>query len=134
MARLAVTMPRRIVGITVLFVMAAAVFGISAASRLSPGGFLAPASESARAAATLAQKFDRGDMDLVLLVSSAGGAKDAPAQAVGTDIVRQVSAFMHVLGGLNWWAPDPLARWHHRRFSGPGPVRPGSGALRRSGR
>ena len=27
-----------------------------------------------------------------------------------------VPAFMHVLGGLNWWAPEPLARWHRRIF------------------
>ena len=27
-----------------------------------------------------------------------------------------VPAFMHVLGGLNWWAPTPLARWHRRIF------------------
>jgi RND superfamily putative drug exporter len=27
-----------------------------------------------------------------------------------------VPALMHVLGGLNWWAPEPLARWHHRIF------------------
>ncbi len=27
-----------------------------------------------------------------------------------------VPAFMHVLGGLNWWAPEPLASWHHRIF------------------
>lgn len=91
MARLAVAMPRRIVGITVLFVIAAAVFGIPAASRLSPGGFLDPAAESARAAATLADKFNQGDMELVLLVSSPGGAKDGPAQAVGTDIAQQLS-------------------------------------------
>ena len=25
-----------------------------------------------------------------------------------------VPAFMHVLGGLNWWAPEPLARWRRR--------------------
>jgi RND superfamily putative drug exporter len=25
-----------------------------------------------------------------------------------------VPAFMHVLGGWNWWAPKPLARLHDR--------------------
>jgi putative drug exporter of the RND superfamily len=29
-----------------------------------------------------------------------------------------VPAFMHLLGGLNWWAPEPLARWHRRLFGG----------------
>lgn len=28
--------------------------------------------------------------------------------------VLLVPAFMHVFGGLNWWAPKPLERWHSR--------------------
>ncbi|GAB3029797.1 membrane protein [Mycobacterium bourgelatii] len=34
-----------------------------------------------------------------------------------------VPAFMHILGGLNWWAPAPLARWH-RRLQGDGETPP----------
>jgi RND superfamily putative drug exporter len=118
MARLAVAAPRRIVAITVLFMIAAAVFGIPVATRLSAGGFLDPASESARAA-TLAEKFNQGGTELVLFVDSADAAR---------------AAFMRVLGGLNRWAPGPLAKWHHRNFSGAGPIRPESAALRRSAR
>jgi putative drug exporter of the RND superfamily len=103
MARLAVSVPRRIIGITVVSMIAAAVFGIPAATRLSPGGFVDPASESARAAATLAEKFNQGDMELVLLVSSAGGAKDAPAQAVGTDIAQQLSQSPFVSRVISPW-------------------------------
>ncbi len=91
MARLAVAAPRRIIAVTVLFMIAAAVIGIPVANRLSAGGFLDPASESARAAATLAEKFNQGGMDLVLLVNSEGGARVGPAQAVGTDIAQQLS-------------------------------------------
>ena len=69
----------------------AAVFGIPAASRLSGGGFLDPTSESARAGATLADKFHQGDMDMVLLVSSEAASRGGPARAVGTDIVRQLA-------------------------------------------
>lgn len=107
MARLAVTMPRRIVGITVLFMIVAAVFGVPAASRLLPGGFVDPASESASAAATLAAKFNQGDMDLVLLVSSAHGAKDAAAQAVGTDIAEQLSRSPFVSKVTSPWTAQP---------------------------
>src|SRR5947209_17170481 len=46
-----------------------------------PRRFLDPASESARATATLAENFNQGDMELVLLVGSASGAKGGPAQA-----------------------------------------------------
>ncbi|MCV7091222.1 MMPL family transporter [Mycobacterium interjectum] len=107
MARLAVTMPGRIVGLTVLFVMVAGVFGIPAATRLSPGGFLDPASESARAAATLAEKFNQGDMDLVLLVSSPRGANDATAHAVGADIARQLSQSPFVSRVTSPWDGQP---------------------------
>lgn len=107
LARLAVTAPRRIVASTVLFVILAAVFGIPAASTLSPGGFLDPAAESARAAATLAEKFGQGDMDLVLLVSSATGAHDGPARAVGTDIARQLSQSPFVSRVTSPWGAPP---------------------------
>lgn len=38
------------------------------------------------------------------------------AVLVDATLVRMllVPAFMHVFGGLNWWAPQPLARLHHR--------------------
>lgn len=48
-----------------------------------------------------------------------------------------VPSFMHMLGRLNWWAPEPLARWHNRIFDDMGglraqvgPTRSGSGASR----
>jgi RND superfamily putative drug exporter len=38
---------------------------------------------------------------------------------VDATVIRMilVPAFMHVLGRLNWWAPQPLAGWHRRRFT-----------------
>ncbi|WP_216639130.1 hypothetical protein, partial [Mycobacterium asiaticum] len=56
-ARLALAAPRRIIGIALLVFVAAAVFGIPVANSLSPGGFQDPHSESARAIATLSDKF-----------------------------------------------------------------------------
>jgi RND superfamily putative drug exporter len=55
------------------------------------------------------------------------------AVLVDATLVRMllVPAFMHVLGGLNWWAPQPLARWHRRTFSRVHPIHSGSGASRR---
>jgi len=42
------------------------------------------------------------------------------AVLVDATLVRMVlvPAFMHVFGSLNWWAPQPLARLHHRGFGG----------------
>ncbi len=107
MARLSVAVPRRIIGITVLFMIATAVFGIPAAKSLSAGGFMDPTSESARAAATLAKKFNQGDMELVLLVSSASGAKDGPARAAGTDIAQQLSQSPFVSKVTSPWDAQP---------------------------
>ncbi|BCI85481.1 hypothetical protein NIIDMKKI_06870 [Mycobacterium kansasii] len=50
-----------------------------------------PASESARAATVLAEKFHRGDMEMVLLVNSDSGVQDGPARVIGTDITRQLA-------------------------------------------
>ena len=91
MARISIAAPRRVMAVAILVMVATAIFGIPAASSLSGGGFLDPTSESGRAAAVLADKFHRGDMDLVLLVSSESGVKDGPARAVGTEIVRQLA-------------------------------------------
>jgi len=58
---------------------------------------------------------------------------------VDATLVRMllVPSFMHMLGKLNWWAPEPLARWHGRIFADLSalrakvvPTRSGSGASR----
>lgn len=90
LAQLSVAAPRRVIGVTVLFMIAAALFGIPAANNLSGGGFLDPDSESAQANALLAERFEQGDMELVLLLTSPGGVKSGPAQLVGAEIVRQL--------------------------------------------
>jgi putative drug exporter of the RND superfamily len=106
MARLSLTAPRRVIAVAVLLMIAFAIFGIPAATSLSGGGFLDPKSESARASAMLAEKFHEGDMELVLLVSSAGDANDGPARAVGTDIVRQLAQSPFVSQLASPWNPQ----------------------------
>jgi RND superfamily putative drug exporter len=106
-ARLCVAVPRRIIGIAILLMIAAGVFGIPAAMSLSAGGFVDPTSESARAAATLAEKFNQGDMDLVLLVSSASGAMDGAARASGIDIAQQLSQSPFVSQVTSPWDAQP---------------------------
>ena len=90
-------------------VMAAAgVFGVPAAASLSGGGFLDPTSESARAAAILAEKFHRGDMEMLLLVTSPNGIKDGAARSVGTDIVRCLAHSPYVAQVASPWdGPQP---------------------------
>ncbi len=109
-ARLVVAAPRRIIGIAMVLMIAAGFFGIPAAMSLSAGGFVDPTSESARAAATLAEKFNQGDMQLVLLVSSeSGAATQGAAAAVGTEIARQLSQSPFVSQVTSPWGARPAA-------------------------
>jgi RND superfamily putative drug exporter len=107
LARLSVNAPKRVIGIAVLLMIAAAAFGAPAAKSLSAGGFVDPTSESGRAAAILAGKLNQGEMQLVLLVSSADGVKDGPARATGTDIVAQLAHSPFVSQVTSPWDAQP---------------------------
>ena len=108
LARMALSSPRRVIAIAVLLMAGAAVFGLPAATSLSGGGMVDPTSESARASALLAQKFHRGEMEMLLLVSSDRGVDDGAAKLVGTDIVRQLARSPFVTGVSSPWdAPTP---------------------------
>ena len=86
-ARLAIRAPRRIIAIALLVMAGTAVFGIPVANSLSAGGFADPTADSAHAAQLLADKFDQGDTQMLITVSSNAGAQSDAARAVGTDIV-----------------------------------------------
>lgn len=76
--------------LAVLFVVVSAVLGGGVVSRLSSGGFDDPGSDSAKAAAALADRFDAGPSDVVLVVGSAEGASvDSPAVATAADALAQ---------------------------------------------
>ncbi|QUR66379.1 MMPL family transporter [Mycobacterium spongiae] len=114
MARISIAAPRRVITLAILVMIGTAIFGIPAATSLSGGGFLDPASESARAAAVLADKFHRGDMEMVLLVSTqdgangGGGVLEGRARAVGTDVVRQLAESPFVAQVASPWdTPHP---------------------------
>ncbi|WP_231639671.1 MMPL family transporter [Mycobacterium sp. Marseille-P9652] len=87
---------------------AAALFGLPAATSLSGGGMVDPASESARAAGLLAHKFHRGEMQMLLLVSSEAGVKDGAGREVGSDIVRELAGSPFVTQVTSPWdGPTP---------------------------
>ncbi|OBJ58824.1 MMPL family transporter [Mycobacterium sp. 1423905.2] len=89
-ARLAISAPRRVLGVALLVVIGAAVFGIPVLGKLSPGGGTDPSAESSQAAALLAQKFGAGDTTMLITVTSTDGAHGAQATAVGTDLVERL--------------------------------------------
>src|SRR3954451_3918511 len=85
-------------------------FGIPVAKHLSAGGFQDPTSESAQAAKLLVDKFGQGDMELLITVSSDGGANGSAARAVGTDIADQLKASPYVGDVISpWTAPESAA-------------------------
>jgi RND superfamily putative drug exporter len=109
-ALLAIAAPRRIIAITALIMVACGVFGIPVANDLSAGGFQDPTSESAQATKVLIDKFGRGDMELLITVSSEQGADGAAAKAVGTDIASQLQASPYVVEVTSaWTAPASAA-------------------------
>jgi RND superfamily putative drug exporter len=109
LARLGIRAPRRIIALA-LFVMAtAAVFGIPIANSLSPGGFQDPTAESTHALNLLASKFNQGDTQLLITVSSDDGVNSSVAQRVGTDIVRQLGQSPYVVQVTSAWTAPPSA-------------------------
>ncbi|MGE2716546.1 MMPL family transporter [Mycolicibacterium litorale] len=110
-AAVSLAAPRRIIAAAVLAAVAAAVFGIPVAGKLSAGGFEDPAAESSRAAAVLAERFGQGDVQLLITVTSPQGATADSARAVGTAIVDTLRRSPHVASVTSaWTAPAPAAR------------------------
>jgi RND superfamily putative drug exporter len=106
-AVLAIAAPRRIIAAALLVMAATAVFGIPVTKTLSAGGFQDPTSESWQAARLLSGKFDRGDMQMLVAVSSDGGAQSAAARAAGVDIVAQLQASPYVTQVNSAWTASP---------------------------
>ncbi|WP_167759435.1 MMPL family transporter [Mycobacterium sp. PS03-16] len=107
----ALAAPRRILAFALLAAVAAAVFGVPVTGKLAAGGFEDPAAESSRAAALLAEKFDQGDLQLLVTVSSPHGATSDAARRVGTDIVEQLRGSPDVASVTSaWTAPESTAK------------------------
>jgi putative drug exporter of the RND superfamily len=109
-ALLAIAAPRRIIAVALLAMVACGIFGIPVAKHLSAGGFQDPTSESAQATKVLVDKFGRGDMELIISVTSDDGAQSPAARSVGTDIADQLQALPYVAQvNSAWTAPGPAA-------------------------
>ena len=85
-ALLAIAAPRRILAAAALIMVAAAIFGVPVAKSLSAGGFQDPSSESSQASQLLTDKFDQGDMQMLVTVTSPDGVNSPNAVAVADDI------------------------------------------------
>lgn len=108
-ARLAIAAPRRVIAVAVLIFLGAAIFGVPVATHLSAGGFRDPASESARAAQLLMEKFGQSDQQMLITVSTPAGARSDQAHHVGDDIVAHLQQSPYVMNVSSPWTSPPAA-------------------------
>jgi RND superfamily putative drug exporter len=108
-ARLAITAPRGIIAAAFLIMVGAGVFGFPVIDALSAGGYQDPSSESSQAQRALAEKFDNGDLGMIVAVTSEAGVQSEGAATVATDIVGQLKASPDVTRVSSAWTVSPPA-------------------------
>jgi RND superfamily putative drug exporter len=105
LANLATRRSRLVLVVAVLFVALAGALGGGVADSLTAGGFDDPATESARAEEVLAQKFDTGVPNLVLVASAPDGDVDSPAAAeAGQALTDELAAEPGVTDVVSYWS------------------------------
>jgi putative drug exporter of the RND superfamily len=97
-----------VVGVTVAVLAVAGLFGASAESHLSTGGFTDADWESSRAQAVLAQTFHATQPNLLLLVHAHRAAvTDPDVAAAGQALAGRLAAEPGVTGVTSFWATSP---------------------------
>lgn len=89
--------------LTLVVVAIAAVFGSDVAQRLSSGGFTDPKSQSTKAERLLADRFETGVPNLVLLARAPGSVDDPAATADGRALTERVAKAPGVLSAGSYW-------------------------------
>lgn len=92
-----------VVLLTLVVVAVAAVLGGDVTGRLSSGGLTDPRSESTRADRILADRFNSGVPNLVLLARAPGSVDDPAAVAAGRDLTERVAKASGVLSAGSYW-------------------------------
>lgn len=108
-ARLAIAAPRRVVGIAIVLMLALGAFGVTVAERLSPSGMTDPSAESSRVARQLTDKFDQGEVPLVVVVTAPDGYDSPKARAVADDVIGKLKASGYVAAISSAWTSPPQA-------------------------
>ena len=105
--RFAIAGPRRILIVALLLMVGAGVYGAPVMDSLSAGGFRNPASESWHATEMLADKFEQGDMQLIVSVTSDAGTQSAAARSTADDLVTKLRQFPFVTQVYSAWNTSP---------------------------
>jgi RND superfamily putative drug exporter len=107
-ARLAISGPRRIIVAAALLAVLIGIFGVPVADKLSPSGFQDPTAESSRATKVLSEKFGRGDVPLVLVITAPDRYDSAQARVIATSAIDVLRKSGYVAGIESaWTSPGP---------------------------
>jgi RND superfamily putative drug exporter len=106
LAHLATRRTRGVLIAAVVFVALAGVLGGGVAENLTSGGFEDPSTESARAEEALADRFDTGVPNLILLVTAPDGAEvDSPAvDQAGRALTSELAVEAGVTDVVSYWS------------------------------
>ncbi|MCV7216735.1 MMPL family transporter [Mycobacterium crocinum] len=108
-ARLAIAAPRQVVAIAILVMVAIGIFGVPVAKSLSPSGFADPNSQSSRATQLLTDKFDQGDVQLLVVVTASDRYDSPASRTAALDVIDQLKRSGHVTGITSAWTSPPQA-------------------------
>jgi len=108
-ARLASDSPRHVLIVAALAMVAIGLFGIPVAKSLSSGGFQDPNSESSRATRLLTEKFNHGDVELLIVVSGPDRYDSLKTRAAASDIIDVLRQSEHVTSITAAWTSPPQA-------------------------
>jgi RND superfamily putative drug exporter len=109
-ARCAIAAPKRIIAVAAFVMMATGVLGAPVSTMLSAGGFTDPDAESNRANRVLVDEFDRGFVNLNLLVKAPDSVAAPEPRAVIDGIVAELRHSERVARVISPWdLPDPVA-------------------------
>ncbi|MEM9564776.1 MAG: MMPL family transporter [Actinomycetota bacterium] len=106
LADLVLARPKTILGLFLALVVAGGVYGRDVPSALSPAGYEVGGSESTAAQAALADRFDTGPVNLVVLVDtgSAGGVDDAVVAGEVEALTAELVATPDLADLTSYWA------------------------------
>ncbi len=113
-ADLVIAAPRVVLGICLVLVVAGGIYGRDTAGRLSPAGYEVGGSESTEAQTVLAEQFDTGPANLILLATvsdetvaaggaAPGGVDGRQARDDGLLLVERLSAITGVEDVASYW-------------------------------
>ncbi len=105
-ADLVIAAPKAVVGLCLVLVILAGAYGRDTASQLSPAGYEVGGSESTEALEVLAEQFDTGPANLVLLATTggSGGVDASDAVAEGERLAAELAAMPDIEDITSYWA------------------------------